>query len=73
MRTERPVRFPGTILIDTREQQPYTFAGFRADKRDGGGPLVVDTETVGLSSGDYSLAGYADRIAVERKSLNDLF
>jgi DNA excision repair protein ERCC-4 len=73
VRQERPVRFGGTILIDNREQQPYAFVGYRADQRQGGGPLVVGTKTVCLPSGDYSLEGYADRVAVERKSLNDLF
>jgi len=73
MSDERPVRFARTVLVDNREQQPYVFAGFRADKRQGGGPLVVETRTVCLNTGDYSLDGYQDRVAVERKSLNDLF
>ena len=30
------------------------------------------TERAALPAGDYSLAGFADKIAVERKSLNDL-
>lgn len=73
MSTERPARFAGTILIDSREQQPYAFVGLRADQRQGGGPLVIETRTAYLETGDYSLEGYTDRVAVERKSLNDLF
>lgn len=73
MPSERPVRFARTLLIDNREQQPYAFAGLRADMRQGGGPLVIETKTMCLQSGDYSLEGYEDRVAVERKSLNDLF
>lgn len=65
--------FPGVVLIDTREQRPYTFAGLNADAKDGGGELAIPTRVETLPSGDYSLAGYADRVAVERKSLADLY
>jgi DNA excision repair protein ERCC-4 len=49
------------ILIDTREQQPFTFTGYD-----------VDPEPATLPVGDYSLPGFEDRAAVERKSLGDL-
>lgn len=49
------------ILIDTREQTPFTFRGYEAV-----------TETAPLPVGDYSLPGFEDRAAIERKSLNDL-
>lgn len=49
------------ILIDTREQTPYCFEKY-----------PVESETAALTAGDYTLAGFQDRIAVERKSLNDL-
>ena len=52
------------ILIDTREQRPFSFIG------ETGAP--IPTERATLATGDYSLAGYADRVAVERKSLPDL-
>jgi len=48
------------ILCDSREQQGFTFD-----------PAVVRVERCALPAGDYSLAGLADRVAVERKSLND--
>ena len=52
------------ILTDTREQEPFPFAGER---------YASDTvERAALTVGDYSLAGLADRVAVERKSLGDL-
>lgn len=73
MAKSKPVRFPVPVLIDTREQLPYTFAGLRADKREGGGPLIVETRSETLHSGDYSILGYAGRVAIERKSLADLF
>ncbi len=64
---------PFTVLVDTREQLPYSFCGFFTDRKDGGLPLVVSTRTVGLQSGDYSVDGYADQVSVERKSLADLY
>lgn len=52
------------ILIDTREQRPFSFIGETGEP--------IPTERATLATGDYSLAGYADRVAVERKSLDDL-
>ena len=52
---ERPV-----ILIDTREQEGFSFD-----------PVVADVERKALHAGDYSLTGLVDRVAVERKSLDD--
>ena len=49
------------IVIDSREQAPFQFAGF-----------PVDVETGTLATGDYSVPGFEDRVAVERKSLSDL-
>jgi DNA excision repair protein ERCC-4 len=49
------------ILIDSREQLPFTFAGYEASP-----------EVVALPVGDYSLPGFEDRIAIERKSIDDL-
>lgn len=47
-----------TIVIDSRERRPYSFGG--------------STETGILPVGDYSLSGFENHIAVERKELNDL-
>lgn len=49
------------ILTDTREQNPYLFRGYE-----------VTPEPATLSVGDYSLPGFEDRVAIERKELNDL-
>ncbi len=46
------------IAVDTREQQPYVFEG-----------AVVRT----LPSGDYSIVGLEDQVAVERKSKADAY
>ncbi len=66
-------RFVGTVVRDTREQTGYGFSGLTCDASDGGGPLIVPVVVDTLRSGDYSLRGYEDQVAVERKSLADLF
>jgi ERCC4-type nuclease len=45
------------ILIDTREQIPFNFSRYG-----------VQTETDALPVGDYSIPGFEDRVAIERKS-----
>lgn len=67
---------PFTILIDSAEQYSFTFQGLRSDASDGGRLLIVPTEWRALgrhpdSLGDYSIDGFAGRIAVERKSMED--
>ncbi len=47
-----------TIIVDTREQIPLAF--------------TLPTETGTLKTGDYSIKGLEDFIAIERKSPNDL-
>ncbi len=51
---------PATIIIDTREQEPYSFD-----------PRLAATARRALPAGDYSVEGLEQRVAVERKSLND--
>ena len=51
---------PATIIIDTREQEPYSF-----DSR------LVAAVRRALPAGDYSVEGLEERVAVERKSLDD--
>ena len=47
------------IVCDTREQKPL-WTGDKVERKK-------------LDVGDYSIKGYEDRIAIERKSLGDLF
>jgi ERCC4-type nuclease len=63
---------PFTVLVDTREQLPYTFASIRADANQGGATITVPTRRCTLNAGDYSIDGYARMVTVERKSLSDL-
>ena len=62
---------PYTIVIDTREQLGYQFAApFTGPRKV---QLAVQTIVCGLPTGDYSLLGFESQIAIERKSLSDLY
>ncbi len=50
------------VLVDTREQHPFTFERYPD----------VTVEHGSLPSGDYSTAGFESVIAFERKELDDL-
>lgn len=58
-RVPRPV-----VLVDTREQMPLSFEGFPN--------WIAGEKRVALRTGDYSIEGMEDSVAIERKSLNDL-
>jgi ERCC4-type nuclease len=69
-----PIDSPFVVLVDTREQHPYTFdtrpiwsgpAGRSA-------PIRVLTQRAALRNGDYGLQGWSG-IAIERKSKEDLY
>lgn len=51
------------VVIDSREQRPLDFLSVCSD---------VEVERGALATGDYSLLGLTDKIAIERKSLDDL-
>ncbi len=46
------------ILIDTREQKPYSFE--------------TDSLTGTLATGDYSVCGLENHVSIERKTIDDL-
>ena len=54
-------KMPLRIVCDSREQNPFPFAGL---------PVTVSVGT--LEAGDYSLVGFERKVAVERKELGDL-
>ena len=56
----RSSRGPATIVIDTREKEPYSFD-----------PRLTGAVRRALPAGDYSVDGLEERVAVERKSLDD--
>ena len=49
-----------TVIVDTREQEPYGFD-----------PRLVIAVRRALPAGDYSVAGLEQMVAVERKTLDD--
>jgi ERCC4-type nuclease len=49
-----------TIVIDSREQEPYSFD-----------PRLAVAVRRALQAGDYSVGGLEDQVAVERKTLDD--
>ncbi len=59
LRTPRPA-----IVVDTREQNPFSFARFNG--------WFSGVEKRALELGDYSVAGLEDSCVVERKDLGDL-
>jgi ERCC4-type nuclease len=60
---------PFTVAVDTREQLPFSFQDIRIDRK----KAFVLTQKRTLSTGDYSIVNYENRICVERKSLEDLY
>lgn len=64
---------PFTIVVDSREQRPWTFGAIRADARHSHRPIEVPWEWGTLKAGDYSIKGMETEVAIERKSLADLF
>jgi ERCC4-type nuclease len=59
----RTVPLP-TVVIDTREQRPFDFSAHPN--------WIGGVERRGLATGDYSIVGMEDILALERKSLADL-
>ena len=59
--TKKAMRKKVTIIVDTREQRPFLFSR-----------LPVEVVRAPLPTGDYSVPGFEDQIALERKSIDDL-
>lgn len=49
------------VIVDTREQQPWTFEGQKG----------IQTVRKKLDTGDYSVEGLEHEVTIERKSIND--
>ena len=64
---------PFSIVIDSREQLPYTFNGLRSNADKGNLPLRVLTQRLALPTGDYAIFGHPGGAVVERKSKADLY
>ena len=66
------VTYNHKLLVDSREQRPYTFEFVPCDSKDAGSYLDIFTERTALKHGDYAISGYPS-VVVERKSLVDLY
>lgn len=62
-----------TILVDSQEKVPFTFADICADADRDHRPMIVPViwKSLGPGMGDYSIDGYEGKCHVERKSLED--
>ena len=70
LRQRKPIVHPFTVIVDNREQCPWTF-GDLPEVRGRRQRVTIDKQY--LVTGDYSISGYEDRFAIERKSLEDLY
>lgn len=68
----KPVEIPFTILVSGAEQARYWFTGLQADAAQKYRPLTINSKRSHLETGDYTIEGMQDRVAVERKSVPDL-
>lgn len=64
---------PFVIIEDDREGLPYKFRAIRNLYDRKRRYLDITTKRARLKSGDYSILGFEERVAVERKSKTDLF
>jgi ERCC4-type nuclease len=69
---EKAVNSLFTVLVDSLEQQPYTFQNVVGDFRNDYSPIRVPTLRKRLPVGDYAISGVPG-ICIERKSKADLF
>ena len=63
---------PFVVVIDQREQAPWSFNGLAASSK-ADETIVVRTVTAHLKTGDYSIQGLETQIAIERKSKPDAY
>jgi ERCC4-type nuclease len=70
---DRPFPCPFTVIIDSREKAPWTFTGITSSLKGAPRPVVIACEFATLKSGDYSIKGFEDQVAIERKSKEDLY
>lgn len=69
---ERVYTLPFTVIVDSRENLPYTFDAMPRDVSDGGGLWAVPLARAALPFGDYSIVGHTHMV-IERKSKADLW
>lgn len=65
----KTITAPFAVIVDSREQLPWRFEGIQS----GGKAVAVPVERGTLQSGDYSIKGYENAVAIERKSVADFY
>ena len=60
------------VVVDTREQRPWVFENISRWTKQGPRKILQPVVHKALPSGDYSIEGHEDYIAIERKSGRDL-
>jgi ERCC4-type nuclease len=65
----KAVTAPFIVVADSREQLPWLFNAISA----GGKAVIVPVERGTLQSGDYSIKGLENVVAIERKSVSDFY
>jgi hypothetical protein len=68
----KTITCPFTVLIDSREQKPYTFANLWDGPTGRSRLIEVPTQRAALKTGDYGIKDFP-RIVIERKSKEDLY
>ncbi len=69
----KPVILDWTLVVDSREQNPYVFEGLWDGPTGRSAKIVVPTLRKALPVGDYSIEGLTDVVTIERKSKSDLW
>lgn len=71
--SDEAVVCPFRVVVDTREQLPFTFRGLYGDANQDNRPMLVETtvQSLGDFHGDYSIENLWHHCHIERKSLND--
>lgn len=69
----KTIRCPFRVLVDTREQRPFTFSGTWDSPLARGKLITIETIRATVPIGDYSIEGMTDRIGIERKSKEDIY
>jgi DNA excision repair protein ERCC-4 len=70
---KKPLRPPWQLVVDTREQLPYSYEGATIGAGESRRKLDLVVVHRALKQGDYSIAGMESRVAIERKSKSDLY
>lgn len=72
-KSSETVESPLVVVVDNNENLPYSFLGLRTDASSRRRLLTIRVVRRSLETGDYTIEGLEKFVAIERKSLNDLY